>query len=813
MDENKGQGGDALRFAALMAHQLRSPVNAVATQLDAVLGGYAGTLTHRQRELLERAAKRCREAREAIGRMMAIVEAMEGVHAPDTLSDLCRVARRVEGRFIERMLERGIAFEVALDLSAAPVRGEPEVLAEVLGALVSNAWKYTPDHGRIRLRVGPGTRDDAVAVSVGDSGVGIPEEARDRVFEPFYRTPGARDSARSGVGLGLAFVKAVVDRAGGRVSAGAAPLGGAEISIELPLEAMPDDWEHHEVNARSKVMRVVIVGGVAAGPKVASKVIRLDPSADVTVFEKGKFLSYAGCGLPYYVSGIVKEHTELMSTPAGAVRDPVFFQRVKNVHVKNHTEVLEIDRAGKRVRARDLLSGEEWWQDYDKLVLATGATPVAPPIKGLDLDNVFALHGVNDAEGIRAVLSREKAHDVVVIGGGLIGVEVTEALVEKGCRVTMVEMTPQILRMLDWEIARLVEQHMESKGVKVMTSTRATAFESDAPGGPVRRVVTDKGVLPADMVILGIGVRPNVALAQAAGLEIGVTHAIRVDNRQQTSDPDIYAAGDCAETRDIQTGEPCYIPLGSTANKQGRVAAINVCGGDDTFPGVLGSTVCRVFDYCVARTGMTETTARRKGHEIVTALSPAPDRAHYMPDARLLMLKLVVDARTRRVLGAQATGPGAGDKRMDVVAMAITAGMTVDDLAKADLCYAPPYSPAMDNIITAADVVRNKLSGAMDGITPMETYRLIQERPDELILLDVRSPAEYETVRLPGSINIPLGALRGRLDELDRSKTIIAFCKISLRGYEAALILRHAGFPTVKVLDGGIAMWPYDKTQ
>ncbi|MBL7134638.1 MAG: FAD-dependent oxidoreductase [Phycisphaerae bacterium] len=554
-------------------------------------------------------------------------------------------------------------------------------------------------------------------------------------------------------------------------------------------------------------MKVVIVGGVAAGPKAAAKIIRLMPDAEVTILEKGRFLSYAGCGLPYYVSGVIKEQEELMSTPVGVVRDPVFFQKVKNVRVLNQTEAMEIDRTAKRVRAKDLESGKGSWLEYDKLVLATGGRPVVPAIPKVELDNIFTLHGVDDVEGIKAALAEGKARDVVIVGGGLIGVEVTEALVSRGCRATIVEMLPQTLSILDWEMARLVEQHMESHGVRVLTGTKVEAFEGS---GKVSGARTDKGRLPADMVIMAVGVRPNVDLARAADLEIGSTGAIKVDQQMCTSDPDIYSAGDCVECTDLVTGRACYVPLGSTANKQGRVAAINICGGTDSFPGVLGSTICKVFDHCVGRTGLTEAGARESGYDVVTALAPAPDKAHYMPAAKPLLLKLVADRKTRRLLGAEVAGPGAGDKRIDVAAMAITAGMTVDQLANADLCYAPPYSPAMDNIIAAANVARNKLDGQMTGVTAMEVHQMIEEKRD-FVFLDVRSQGEYDQMRLPGSTLIPLGALRGRLNELPKGKEIVAFCKISLRGYEAALILKAGGFENVRVMDGGLVMWPYEK--
>jgi rhodanese-related sulfurtransferase len=278
----------------------------------------------------------------------------------------------------------------------------------------------------------------------------------------------------------------------------------------------------------------------------------------------------------------------------------------------------------------------------------------------------------------------------------------------------------------------------------------------------------------------------------------------------QTSDPDIFAAGDCVECRDLMTNGPCFVPLGSTANKQGRVAAVNICGGQDRFPGVLGSTVCKVFDFCVGRTGLGEAAARVRGYDVVSAIAPAPDRAHFMPDAKLLILKLIADRTSRKLLGAQAIGAGAGDKRIDVAAMALTAGITVDQLANADLCYAPPYAPAMDNIITAANVLRNKMDGYMEGISVQAVYEMQQKKQD-FIFLDVRSPKEYEQVRLPGSTLIPLGALRGRLAELPRDKEIVTFCKISLRGYEAALILKAAGFQKVRVMDGGVVVWPFAK--
>ncbi len=565
-------------------------------------------------------------------------------------------------------------------------------------------------------------------------------------------------------------------------------------------------------------MNVVIIGGVAAGPKCAARIKRLRPDAQVTIIERDSFLSYAGCGLPYYISGEIHEQKELYATGTGAPRDAAYFQNVKGVKVLTRTEAVEIDRKARRVRIRSLAAGAgaeaESWIAYDKLLLATGASPVRPPLPGLDLKGVSTLHSIHDAEAVRARLAEWNAgaagaRRAVIVGGGLIGVEAAEALVERGCEVTLVEMLPQILRILDWEIAKLVENHMKSKGVRVLTGAKVEAFLG-GDGGRLTGVRTSAGEFPADLALLSIGVRPNTALARAAGLELGASGGLRVDSTQRTSDPDIYAAGDCCEMKDLLTGQPCHVPLGSTANKQGRVAANAICGRPDSFPGVLGSTVCKVFDFSVARTGLTERQAREAGHEVVTVLNPGPDKAHYMPAARSLFMKIVVDARTRKLLGAQAAGPGAGDKRADVAAVAIAAGMTVDQVAHLDLCYAPPYAPAMDNLITSANIARNKLDGLARSLTPEEVKRRLDEKRD-FVFLDVRGPKEWQQVRLAGSILIPLGELRGRLAEIPRDKEIVVFCAASLRGYEAARVLAGAGFERVAFLDGGVSMWPYEK--
>ncbi len=797
---------EGLEQAAIVAHQIKSPLGTLHTIVRTLLGGFAGEVSDEQRKILESADRKCSEVMDTVGGLLALAEASR--HAPGgAAADLAGALRRAHDRHRDAAASKGIDLSVRSDVEHAYLRTRQAPLDEAVAALIDNAVKYTPSDGRVLAVLERVPDSEEVRLTVGDSGIGFPEDEMENLFQPFFRATNAKRVAATGTGLGLAFVRAVVRQAGGSVKAGKSDLGGAEVELTAPTVPPPADEEQVEGDgAPEPSCRVLVIGGVAAGPKIASKVKRLDHAADVTVVEKGRVLSYAGCGLPYYISGMVREQRELVSTPEGVLRGPEFFEQVKNVRIMNRTEALRVDREGKRVLVRDLISDEQRWLPYDKLALATGALPIIPSIPGTDLRNVYALHGIEHAEGIKARLAEGRAKDVTIVGGGLIGVETTEALVAAGCRVTLVEMLPQLLPMLDWEMADLVRRHLESKGVRVMLETRVTGFRGE---GAVRQVLTEKGDFPAEMVIMGVGVRPNVKLAREAGLEIGPTGAIRVDDHMRTSDPDVYAAGDCVEVTDLLTGEPAYVPLGSTANKQGRVAAVNICGGDDRFPGVVGTTVCKVFDYTVGRAGLTEKRAREAGHDVVTSLTPGMDRAHFMPDAALVVIKLVADRAARRLLGIQVVGAGDAAKRLDVAVAAIAAGMTVDEIANLDLGYAPSYSDALDVLHTACNVTRNKLDGLMAGITPMQVRRRL-DAGDDFILLDVRTHSEYDARHIRGSRHIPIGALEGRRRELP-DKEIVVMSRVSLTAYEAAVKLRAWGFGDVKVMDGGMVMWPYDK--
>ena len=555
--------------------------------------------------------------------------------------------------------------------------------------------------------------------------------------------------------------------------------------------------------------KIIVIGGVACGPKAAARVRRLDPTAEVTLVERGDLLSYAGCGMPYYIQGEIHSVDELMSTPAGAVRDAAFFKNVKAINCLGRTLAQRIDRAQKLVHVVSLDSGEQSALPYDKLVLATGADAVLPPIPGADLKNVFRLNHPYDADGIRNAVV-DGCHHAVIVGAGLIGLEVAEALVTRGLSVSIVEMMPAVVpTFLDAEMAEHLQRHLTAKGVTVHTGSKVAALEGDDTGR-VAAVMTDTGRIQADMVLIAIGVRPNVKLARDAGLEIGVTGAIHVNPHLRTSDPDIYAGGDCVENLHRMTGKPCYVPLGSTANKHGRVIGDNIAGGNTTFPGVLGTVIFKAFDVNVGRVGLSEKECAGLGLPYLVALTPGPDRAHYYPTAKPMVLKLLSHAENGMLLGVQAVGAGDVAKRIDVVATALSYGAKTKDLAELDLAYAPPFSSAVDLLAHAANVIDNKSHGIAQAISPA-TLKAKLDAGDDIVLLDVRSPKEVADAPFTDArvLNIPLGMLRNRLGELPKDKEIVAFCKISVRGYEAQRILNGEGFDNVVFLDGGLMAWPY----
>ncbi|MBL7222315.1 MAG: FAD-dependent oxidoreductase [Candidatus Brocadiae bacterium] len=557
--------------------------------------------------------------------------------------------------------------------------------------------------------------------------------------------------------------------------------------------------------------RIVVIGGSAAGPKAAAKARRIDPHAEITIIQKEADLSMASCGYPYYVGGFFDDRRMLICTPTGVVRDPNFFLNAKGITARTRTEALSIDREARTVACKNLDTGESQTLPYEKLVIATGSSPFIPPVPGIELEGITTLQSMRDADYLRQVRDEGKVKNAVVVGGGLIGVETCEALHLAGIQVTIVEMLPQIVTFLDWELAKLVENHINSNGARVITGNALTEFVGK-DGTVTGARLADGTEIPCQLAVVAVGVRPNTRLAADAGLDVG--RGIVVNPQMQTSDPDIYAIGDCVEIPHRITGKSVLAPFGDLANLEGRVAGQNAALGDGaTFPGTFQTGVCKVFDYVVGSTGLSETAARKQGYDdIVCAEFAGLDKPPFM-GGKLLVIKMVADATTGKLLGVQCVGPGDASKRIAIAAMALHGGLTVTDLVNADLPYAPPFSPALDPLITAAHVLENKMLGRMKGITPIEVKAKLDagERP---LLLDCRGPDEYDAMRLGiGETLIPLGALRSRLDEMpgDKDAEIICYCKISLRGYEAACLLAGQGYTNAKVLEGGIMAWPYPR--
>ena len=563
----------------------------------------------------------------------------------------------------------------------------------------------------------------------------------------------------------------------------------------------------------SNKKQIIVIGGSAAGPKAAARARRLDEYADIIILQKSPDLSMASCGYPYYVGGFFHDRNMLLCTPTGITRDPEFYLNAKGIIAKTETEATAIDRENRTVTCKKVKTGEVETIPFDKLIITTGATPTLPPIPGIDLEGITTLQTMQDTDYLRKIRDEKKVKKAIVVGGGLIGIETCEALHLAGIHITVIELLPQLLSFLDPEMAKLVENHVKSRSANVITQNGVVKFLGEH--GRLAGVKLQNGTeLSCELAVVAVGVTPNVKIAREAGIVIGETGGILVDEHMQTSDPNIYAAGDCVESYNIITGKKVLAPFGDLANLQGRVAGQNaILGNRVKFPGTIQTGICKVFSYTAGSTGLSERACLKLGYtDIETAVNAGPDKPGFMK-GKLLVTKLVADRKTGKILGAQCVGPGDVSRQIAQWAMAIKGNLTVDDVANADLPYAPPFSLAIDHTICTAHVMQNKLSGLMQGISVSAVKKKV-DGSDNLFLLDVRDADEYEEVRLGiGETLIPIDVLRKRLSEMpvDKKKEIICFCKISLRGYEAARILTSHGWENVKVMEGGINAWPYPR--
>jgi len=562
-----------------------------------------------------------------------------------------------------------------------------------------------------------------------------------------------------------------------------------------------------------QIRKIVVIGGSAAGAKAAARARRLDQQAEITIIQKSPDLSMASCGYPYYVGGTFAERAKLLATPTGVVRDGAFFQKTKRITALTESECTAIDRIQQRVRCRDLRSGEESWHDYDRLVLAMGARANVPPIPGTDLAGVTSFLTMQDTDYLHALCTSGEVRRAVVVGGGLIGVEACEALRNRGIEVVLVELEPQVLTFLDRQLAMLVGNHMRAKGVDLRTGMKVERFIGEE-GRLTAVQLADGETLSCQLAVMAAGVRPNTELAAAAGLELGASGGLAVNEFMQTSDPAIYAAGDCVECTHLLTGNKVHAPMGDLANLQGRVVGENVIEGNvAVFPGTSQTAICKVFDFAAGATGLSERAARSLGMaELETVVNAGPDKPGFM-GANPLISKLLVDKASGRILGYQCVGSGDVSRQLATAAMVVRGGLTVTDICCADLPYAPPYSLAIDHFITTAHIMDNKLKNRLKTITAEEVYQRLRAG-DRPFFLDGRGPDEHEVLRLGiGEKYIPLGMIRNVLAELpvDKNTEIVCFCKVSLRGYEIARILEAEGYTNVKVMEGGIMAWPYPR--
>lgn len=537
-------------------------------------------------------------------------------------------------------------------------------------------------------------------------------------------------------------------------------------------------------------MKVVIIGGVAGGATAAARLRRLDEGAEIIMIERTGYVSYANCGLPYFIGGSITDRKKLtLQTPES------FYARFR-IDARVRQEVTKIDRAAKTVEIRKLETGETYEESYDKLILSPGARPAMPPLPGIDSARLFTLRTVEDTFAIADFIERENPRRATIVGAGFIGLEMAENLVERGIEVTVIQRPSHVMPTLDDDMAPLLHNQLRSHGIKLLLGANVTGF-AQTPDGIVTHIDEHSDV-NADFAILAIGVTPESTLAADAGLELGIKNAIKTDAHMLTNDPDIYAVGDAVEVAHLVTGEQAVISLAGPANKQGRIAADNICGIPSTFAGSQGSSVMKAFDMTVATTGLTARSARAAGIDFdAIVISPA-SHATYYPGGSAMTMKVLFEKGTGRILGAQIIGREGADKRIDVLAVAIKARMTAYDLTELDLAYAPPYSSAKDPVNMAGYVIENILEQRVEQCT----WDDVERADEKTAIVDARTEAEFQRGHIDGAANIPLNDLRDRIDEVPAGKKLLVYCASGLRSYVACRILSQKGLPCANVAGG-----------
>lgn len=535
-------------------------------------------------------------------------------------------------------------------------------------------------------------------------------------------------------------------------------------------------------------MKVLIIGGVAAGTKVSAKLKRENRSHEVTILTMGKDISYAGCGLPYYVGGLIQDRGQLI------VNTPESFSKLTGVEIVTETEVTSVNRAAKTVTAKNQATGESAEYSYDKLVIATGASPVKPPLEGMDLDGVYVMRTPEDAIALREKIETGSVKRAVVAGAGFIGLEVAENLAAKDIRVSVIDMADQILPGFDREIAEYAENHLADHGIMAFTGTKLLGIEGE--DGKVKKVLTDRKGMKADLAVLCLGIRANTAFLADSGIELMPNRTVKVNEYLQTNDENIYAVGDCASVTNRITGKPQWSPMGSTANIAGRVAAMDINGASVAYPGVLGTGVCKLPELNVGRTGLSEEAAREAGYDVISVLSVVDDKAHYYPGAGSFIVKMTADKTSRKLLGIQVLGKGEVDKMVDIAVTAISLGATVDQLENLDFAYAPPFSTAIHPFAHTVNILLNKMSGAFETFTPAEYkagaaegYKIVDASP---------------VPSIPGAPYVDLAKVDGEVPGLGKDEKLLLVCAKGKRAYMLQNRLKYYGYTNTRALEGGL---------
>lgn len=784
-------------YIRILSHQLKSPINSTHSILNTIAEGFTGETNPKTLYLIEKALKGMNDANEMISDLLDYELYAQNQQLTREELDLNTCVQTIVKKYVPRTAEADLTLHADLPLTQKIfILGDRRGISHALRNLLENAIKYTPAQGQVTLKLSILPETTQCQIEIADTGYGIPADELEKIFEPFYRSVKHKFTI-PGTGLGLPLVKRIIASHNGQITVASQENQGTTFMITFPYTRIA--VSETEITDQKKV---VIIGGRTAGPQAAARLRRLDEDLHITIIEKAEFLSYSGCGLPLYITNKVPSARTLMLTSDNTIRDVNRFEAIENITVLNNTTATEIDRERQLVSIQNLKTQAVSKIPYDTLILATGTEIVVPPIPGITQPGIYSLYNLEQAETIKKELSLKTAQDIAVIGGGLIGTSTAEALIEPGLRVTMLEKQPDILYdLMDRDMTMKIHHELHKKGVRIVTNADITKIERIQERF---LITTTQQSHYADLIILATGVKPNTTLAAHAGLEIEDSGGIRVSSTLQTSDEHIYAVGDCAESINLITQQHEYWPLGSVSTKMGRIAADNICGRRTEFRGSIGTALFKIVDVNVARTGLTLRRARTKGFDAEAVVVAGLDRAHYRENARYIVLKVIADRATRVILGAQGYGKGDVVAKIQLLAEAITQKLTLDDMFKLDLGYAPAFNTPVDIVQTACLVLSNKIENLLHTITIDEFDR---EKDHLTRIVDVSPFSEHTFHSIPRSINIPLENIRLEGIPFEKDAEVVLYSNTSAGAYKAYRYLASQGYTNLRVLEGGHIGW------